>query len=136
MGVSYLRTFLVYSFDYLAHLTHNHHAFSPDFKKICNCQTPIPGQIWELTLLSRGNNNNNKIPNFRAPERPTSVHEHHMYEKSTTHVNRTYSQKYWFIYIDSCTDILYYYTQVVLMNCVHNSYIYGIHTHGHCTLYI
>ena len=59
-----------------------------------------------------------KIPNFRTPERPTSVHEHHIYGKSTTHVNRTYSRTYWFIYIDSGTDILYYYThtQLVLMN--------------------
>ena len=26
----------------------------------CNCQTPIPVQTWELTLLSPGNNNKNK----------------------------------------------------------------------------
>ena len=37
--------------------------------------------------------------------------------KRTTHVNRTYSQTYRFIYIDSRSDILYYYTQLV-----HNSY--------------
>ena len=46
------------------------------------------------------------------------------------------------IYIDSHTDILYYYTQLVLMNCtsVYTTHINGIHTHththGHCTLYI
>ena len=27
------------------------------------CQTPIPGETWELTLLSRGNNNNNNNNN-------------------------------------------------------------------------
>jgi hypothetical protein len=54
-----------------------------------------------------------------------------MYEKSTTHVNRTYSRTYWFIYIDSRTDILYYYTQLVLMKCtsVYTTHINGIRTH-------
>ena len=32
-----------------------------------------------------------------------------MYEKGTTHVTRTYSQTYRFIYIDSRTDIPHYY---------------------------
>ena len=72
-----------------------------------------------------------KFP-FRTPERPTSVHEHHIYVwESTTYVNRTYSRTYWFIYIDSRIDILYYYTQLVLMNCtsVYTTHINGIHTH-------
>ena len=39
------------------------------------CQTPIPGQTWELTLLSRGNErkkkkkNNNKNPHLNSPRR-------------------------------------------------------------------
>ena len=42
------------------------------------------------------------------------------------------------IYIDSHTDILYYYTQLVLMNCtsVHTIHINGIHTHTDIVLYI
>jgi hypothetical protein len=74
----------------------------------------------------------------RKGPRP-STNTTYMYEKSTTHVNRTYSQTYWFIYLDSRTDILYFYTQLVLMNCtsVYTTHINGIHTHthGHCTLY-
>ena len=43
---------------------------------------------------------NSKLP-FRTPERPTSVHEHHIYVQDTlTHTN-------WLKYIDSCADILY-----------------------------
>jgi hypothetical protein len=77
----------------------------------------------------------------KAHVRPRTPHQH-MYEKITTHVNRTYSRTYWFIYIDSRTDILYYYTQLVLMKCtsVYTTHINGIHTHthtrGHCTLYM
>ena len=34
------------------------------------CQTPIPGKIWELTLLSRCNKNkNNKNPHSNSPRR-------------------------------------------------------------------
>jgi hypothetical protein len=73
------------------------------------------------------------FPNFRTREVTTSVHEHHTYEKSTTNVNRTYSRTYCFIYIDSCTDNLYYYTQLVLMNCtsVYTTHIYTGYTHTH-----
>ena len=77
-----------------------------------------------------------KIPNFlsghRKGPRP-STNTTSMYEKRTTHVTRTYSQTYRFIYIDSRTDILYYYTQLVLMNCtsVYTTHINGIHTHTH-----
>ena len=50
--------------------------------------------------------------------------------KRTTHVNRTYSQTYRFIYIDSRSDMLYFYTQLVLMNCtfVYTTHINGTHT--------
>ena len=35
------------------------------FKKITLfCQTPIPGQTWKLTLLSRGNKKNKPHPNY------------------------------------------------------------------------
>ena len=33
------------------------------------CQTPIPGQTWELTLLSRGQNKNKKKPHLNSPRR-------------------------------------------------------------------
>jgi hypothetical protein len=42
------------------------------------------------------------------------------------------------VYIDSRTDKLYYYTQLVLMNCtsVYTTHINGIHTHTDIALYI
>ena len=48
----------------------------------------------------------------KAHVRPRTPHL--CMRKRTTHVNRTYSRTYQFIYIDSHTDILYYYTQLVL----------------------
>ena len=72
-----------------------------------------------------------QISGHRKGPRP-STNTTSMYEKSTTHVNRTYSRTYWFIYRDSRTEILYYYTQLVLMNCTsvyttHILIIYFIH---------
>jgi hypothetical protein len=61
-----------------------------------------------------------------------------IYEGRTTHVNRTNSRIYRFIYIDSYTDILNYYTHFVLMNFTseYTTDINRKYTHGHCTLYI
>ena len=83
----------------------------------------------------------NKIPNFisgnRKGPRP-STNTTSMYEKRTTHVIRTYSQTYRFIYILSCTDILHYYTQLVVMNCtsVFTTHIDGTHTRTFHFIYI
>ena len=53
----------------------------------------------------------NFLSGHRKGPRP-STNTTSMYEKRTTHVTRTYSKTYRFIYIDSRTDILYYYTQL------------------------
>ena len=50
---------------------------------------------------------NPKFP-FRTPERTMSLF---------THINWTHTQTYHTIYVDSCTDILYYCTQLVNMTC-------------------
>ena len=49
-----------------------------------------------------------------------------MYEKRTTHVNRTHSQTYRSIYIDSCTTIHNFTDELYL--CLHNSYKRDTHT--------
>ena len=76
-----------------------------------------------------------QISGHRKGPRP-STNTTSMYEKSN--VNRAYSRTYWFIYIDSHTDILYYYTQLVLMNStsVYTIHINRIHTHTDIAFYI
>ena len=62
-----------------------------------------------------------------------SIQEHHIYvwEKSNS-CNRTHSHTNRFIFIDSFTDILYYYTQFdELYFCVHSLYKWDTHTHIH-----
>ena len=93
-----------------------------------------------MSVFDNVKGQNKYLENLDRKDPRPSTNTTSMYEKSTTHVNRTYSQTYWFMYIDSRADILYYYTQPVLMKCtsVYTTHINGIHTHthGHCTLYM
>ena len=74
-----------------------------------------------------------QISGHRKGPRP-STNTTSMYEKSKTHVNRTYSRTYWFniyrftyrytvLLYTTCTDELFV--------CVHNSYKRDTHTHTH-----
>ena len=69
-------------------------------------------------------NINEKIPNFISENRKGP-------RPCFTHIKRIYTRTYQFIYIDSHTDILYYCTQLVQMNCTSVNT-----THVHCTLYM
>ena len=106
-----------------------------DSKHVCCFKSFIQNLNCILLVFNNINAISTKfqISGHRKGPRP-STNTTSMYEKSTTHVNRTYSRTYWFIYIDSCTDILYYYTQLVLMNCtsVYTTHILTHLLHPYC----
>ena len=70
-----------------------------------------------MSVFDNVKGQNKYLENLDRKDPRPSTNTTSMYEKSTTHVNRTYSQTYWFMYIDLCAD------------CVHNSYKRDTHTH-------
>ena len=82
-----------------------------------------PGSTVKVSLK------NPKFP-FRTPERPMSL----FYSfKQDTHTDIAL-----YIYLDSCTDIMYHCTQLVQMKCTsaNKTHINGTHTHTFHCIYI
>ena len=80
-------------------------------------------------IFSDPEKKNPKFP-FRTPERPMSL----FYSfKQDTHTDIAL-----YIYLDSCTDIMYHCTQLVQMKCTsaNKTHINGTHTHTFHCIYI